>query len=137
MSRYVPTFPLEEAELRAHYTPRLITVAMRALAYPETSLEAPWGYPVIKVAGKILCILDETPDGMTFTCKLRELHAEALEREGVAPTGHGLGKSGWVTRTFPQGQAIPYDELYRWLDEALTLIAPKRVVKAWQATQEA
>lgn len=137
MSRYVPTFPLDDATLRELYSPRLIAVATHALTYPETSLEAPWDYPVIKVAGKMLCLLDETHEGMTFTCKLREQHAEALEREGVVPTGHGLGKHGWVTRTFPQGQALPHDELHRWLDEAFTLIAPKRVVRAWLATRDA
>lgn len=53
--------------LESLYSPRLVAIATHAMTYPESTLEAPWDFPLVKVGGKILCMLDEVPDGFRFT----------------------------------------------------------------------
>ena len=43
------------------------------------------------------------------------------------PTGYGLGKSGWVSASFPDGQ-IPVDMLKEWIDESYRAQAPKKLI---------
>lgn len=43
------------------------------------------------------------------------------------PTGHGLGRSGWVTATFCPGETVPLPLLLDWLEESFCAVAPKKV----------
>jgi hypothetical protein len=62
------------------------------------------------------------------TTKLAASHKEALAHAFAEPSGYGLGKSGWVTCKFAEGDAIPVELLLRFIDESFRLIAPKRVL---------
>jgi len=63
-----------------------------------------------------------------MTVKLRgDSHLHALSVPGAAPTGYGLGRSGWVTVPF-RGAAPPVDVLKDWVEESYRLVAPKKLV---------
>jgi predicted DNA-binding protein (MmcQ/YjbR family) len=99
----------------------------RALTYPEAYEEHPWGETAIKVKGKVFLFLYQG-DFLSMSMKLPVSGQAALGLAFAAPTGYGLGKSGWVTARFEKGQAIPTEMLLEWLDESYRAVAPKRVV---------
>jgi predicted DNA-binding protein (MmcQ/YjbR family) len=99
-----------------------------ALEFPGAYEDHPWGEDVAKVKGKVfvfLGIADAREPGMTV--KLRESHEQALSLPGVAPTGYGLGRSGWVDVPF-RDTSPPIDVLKDWVEESYRLVAPKRLV---------
>jgi predicted DNA-binding protein (MmcQ/YjbR family) len=104
-----------------------------ALSYPEASEEFPWGHSAMKVRGKsfVFLVLDE--DGLSMSAKLPSSRYAALMLPFAAPTGYGLGKSGWVTARFGPRDSIPLEILRDWLDESYRAIAPKRLVAAMAA----
>lgn len=105
-----------------------------ALALPEAYEDFPWGERVIKVNKKIFLFLgsDEITEKSGFGLKLVEAHAQALAVPGAAPSGYGLGRSGWVS--VPLGAELPPEEVVTdWVEESYRLIAPKRLVKELDA----
>ena len=59
--------------------------------------------------------------------KLPESNGHALAVEGVKPSGHGLGKAGWVT--IPLMGELPETEvLLDWVEESYRAVAPKKLV---------
>jgi hypothetical protein len=44
------------------------------------------------------------------------------------PTEYGLGKSGWVTADFSNGEPPPLELLKAWIDESYRAQAPKKLV---------
>ena len=71
----------------------------RALAFPEATEDFPWGERAIKVRGKAFLFLRAEGTTVSFSVKLPQTAAEALELPYVEPTHYGLGKHGWVTAT--------------------------------------
>jgi hypothetical protein len=53
----------------------------------------------------------------------------ALMLPFTKPTAYGLGKSGWVSVSFPAGRKPPVDLFLEWLDESYRAIAPKTLVR--------
>jgi predicted DNA-binding protein (MmcQ/YjbR family) len=99
-----------------------------ALGYPETAEEFPWGETAIKVRGKVFLFLHRPDGGLSVTVKLPLSAAAALGLPFAAPTGYGLGKSGWVTARFAAGADVPVGMLREWVDESFRAVAPKRLV---------
>ena len=58
----------------------------------------------------------------------QESGAAALLLPNTKPTEYGLGKSGWVSASFPDGE-IPVDLLKAWIDESYRAQAPKKFLK--------
>ncbi|MFN3592714.1 MAG: MmcQ/YjbR family DNA-binding protein [Thermaurantiacus sp.] len=112
-----------EADLRA-----------QALAFPETSEHFPWGERVVKVGAganpKVFVFLSHWKDGFNVTLKLPQSRDFALMFEPCTPSGHNLGKSGWVTTRLFAASDFDTDLLGSWLEESYRAIAPKRLVKA-------
>lgn len=99
-----------------------------ALSLPEAVEDFPWGESVAKVRGKVFAFLgDDHAAVPRLTVKLVESHGHALAIEGAAPTGYGLGRSGWVTVPF-EARDLPADVLQDWVEESYRIIAPKRLV---------
>ncbi len=100
-----------------------------ALGYAETYEEFPWGERVIKVRKKVFVFLgtEQTPG---LTVKLEDSHGQALTAPGAAPTGYGLGKSGWVTCRLDAATEADPDLLLGWLDESWRAVAPKKLAAA-------
>jgi predicted DNA-binding protein (MmcQ/YjbR family) len=101
----------------------------QALAYPEAAEDWPWGERVVKVRGKIFAFLGFAPDMLSLTVKLPTSRDFALMFDGIAPTGYGLGKSGWVSCRLRPESELDTGLLGGWLDESYRAVAPKRLVK--------
>jgi predicted DNA-binding protein (MmcQ/YjbR family) len=99
-----------------------------ALSYPEAREEMPWGHHAIKVKGKTFLFLGADSDTFSLSAKLPSSGGVALNLPFAEPTHYGLGKSGWVTATFPRKSAVPLELLKLWIDESYRAIAPKRLV---------
>ena len=94
-----------------------------ALGLPGAYLDHPWEEDVAKVDGKVFVFfgMEDTPDrGMTV--KLRDSHEQALAVPGAAPTGYGLGRSGWVDVPF-LATTPPLPVLRDWVEESYRLVA--------------
>lgn len=118
MSAYEPKSDAEAA-LRAH-----------GLAYPLTHEDFPWGHRALKVKGKAFAFIGWDGGRFSMSAKLPQSHVRALDLPYAESTGYGLGKSGWVTARFEEGERVPVDVLKQWLDESWRAIAPKSALEA-------
>jgi len=103
-----------------------------ALAFPQTVEDFPWGERAFKVAGKKVFLFLSDREGGGFSCsmKLPFRSEEALQLKGAAPTGYGLGASGWVTFVFSAKAKPPLAKLADYLDESWRAVAPKKLSAA-------
>ena len=112
----------------------------RALSYPETREDLPWGESAIKVRGKtFLFMRDDDDDGLSLSLKLPRSREFALAYPFTKSTGYGLGASGWVSSSFKPHETPPMDVLESWLHESYCAIAPKKLadqVSSAQASSE-
>lgn len=102
----------------------------KALKYPETTEDFPWGERAIKVRGKAFLFLRAEGRRVSFSVKLPQSAAEALELPNTQPTSYGLGKHGWVTAEVDGSRDAPVATFEAWLDESYRAVAPKRLVSA-------
>ena len=100
-----------------------------ALGFPETEEEFPWGHRAFKVKKKTFLFLAVEDSVLSLSVKLPESRGVALTLPFAQPTGYGLGKSGWVTASFPKGKKPPLDLLEEWIEESYRAIAPKKLVR--------
>jgi predicted DNA-binding protein (MmcQ/YjbR family) len=100
------------------------------LAYPGAHLKSPWpDHKDLAVNDKTFAYLSNSADEpFGISCKLPESSDVALSLPFVEPAGYGLGKSGWVAATVPDGEEIPIDLFKAWLDESYRAQAPKKLV---------
>jgi predicted DNA-binding protein (MmcQ/YjbR family) len=102
------------------------------LSFPETTEDFPWGHRTLKVKGKAFVFMGTGKeagadhDQFFISCKLPDSAPMALTLPGVAPTGYGLGKAGWVSAQYPPGKA-PVGMLKEWLRESYCAVAPKKL----------
>jgi predicted DNA-binding protein (MmcQ/YjbR family) len=110
--------------------PRSLGGRLRALAmgYPEATEEFPWGERAIKVRGKAFLFLHAEGNTVSFSVKLKESAAEALELPFAEPTHYGLGKHGWVTATVDAARKTSMSTFEAWIDESYRAVAPKKLV---------
>jgi predicted DNA-binding protein (MmcQ/YjbR family) len=101
-------------------------IRKRALSYPGTNEDFPWGESAFKVQGKTFVFMSDGNEGVSFSTKLADARDLALALPGSEPTHYGLGKKGWVT-VRPTSK-ISLEVLYYLIDESFRVIAPKRVV---------
>jgi predicted DNA-binding protein (MmcQ/YjbR family) len=100
----------------------------RALGYPETREDFPWGHSAFKVKAKAFVFLYADAEGCSLSVKLPESNALALQLPFAEPTGYGLGKSGWVSAGFKAKDKLPLSLLADWIDESYRAVAPKRLL---------
>ena len=107
------------------------------LSLPGTEPKSPWpGHDDVAVNNKTFAYLSVEGGGLTVSVKLPVSGKEVLQLAVAAPTGYGLGKSGWVTIAFPpKGEMPPLDTLKHWMLESYRAQAPKRLLKALEAEQ--
>jgi predicted DNA-binding protein (MmcQ/YjbR family) len=115
----------------AHTAKQVAVLRKQALSYPEAHEDFPWGHSAFKVKGKAFAFLHADREGFSISVKLPDSNALALHLPFAEPTGYGLGKSGWVTARFANGQLAPLPVLSAWLEESFMAIAPKRLVAAF------
>ena len=121
--KHVPT-DSQLAELRAF-----------GLAYPGAHTKSPWpGHLDLAVKDKTFAYLSVEGEPFSISCKLPRSGAVALTLPNTKPTGYGLGKSGWVSATFPD--TVPVAMLKEWIDESYRAQAPKKLVASLDGTPE-
>src|SRR5262249_24360823 len=98
-----------------------------ALAFPEAHEEFPWGECAVKVRGKTFLFMSSDETGLRLSVKLPASRESALDYPFTKPTRYGLGKAGWVTASFVQGDEPPLDVLCAWISESFRAIAPKKL----------
>ena len=98
-----------------------------ALAYPEATEDFPWGERVIKVKKKVFVFMGVAGHGLSLSVKLPHTGGAALAFPFTQPTGYGLGKSGWVSATFPREDDPPYEMLREWVEESYRAVAPAKL----------
>src|SRR5688572_30033796 len=104
------------------------------LNYPGAHTKSPWpGHLDLAVKDKTFAYLSIEGEPFSISCKLPQSCSAALMLPFTQPTGYGLGKSGWVTATFPEGKAPPVDLFRSWIDESYRAQAPKTLVKQLDA----
>lgn len=99
----------------------------RALSFPQTNEEFPWGERALKVRGKVFLFMYAADGTLSLSLKLPQSADAALLLPFCEPTGYGLGKSGWVTSKFEKKDAPPLDMLLEWLEESYRAVAPKKI----------
>src|ERR687897_1840579 len=101
-----------------------------AMTFPEAHEDFPWGHRAIKVKKKAYVFLggEKNATELSMSVKLPGSRDMAVDLPFAAPTGYGLGKSGWVTATFGAKEAPPLDLLKDWIDESYRVQAPKKLV---------
>ena len=104
------------------------------LGYPCAHGKSPWpGHDDLAVKDKTFAYLAADGEPFSLSCKLKYTGPEALELPFAAPTGYGLGKSGWVTFTPSDGEIPPIEQMKEWIDESYRAQAPRKLVKELDA----
>ncbi len=82
------------------------TIRELALSLPEAYEDAPWGFPVFKVADNRLFVLLHDTDPVEVTMKLSAEEREiAFLHPWVRRASH-VGRYGWVTATVEDAEAL-------------------------------
>lgn len=98
------------------------------MSYPGAHPKSPWpGHRDLAVNDKTFAYLSVPGDPLSVSCKLPRSASEALQLPFTTPTEYGLGKSGWVSARFAEGDDVPVDLLKAWIDESYRAQAPKRL----------
>jgi predicted DNA-binding protein (MmcQ/YjbR family) len=98
------------------------------LRYPGAHTKSPWpGHLDLAVNDKTFAYLSVAGEPPKISCKLPRCADAALGLPFTTPTAYGLGKSGWVTATFPDDASVPLEILEEWIDESYRAQAPKRL----------
>ena len=114
--------------------PTAALLARSAAAYPGATEDFPWGERVAKVDQKVFVFL--SPDDSlepSASLKLPRSGHYAVSLDCCRPTGHGLGKSGWVTIRLEAPDAPDPELLLDWLDESYRARAGRRRIAALDA----
>ena len=119
------TLTQSEIDLRAY-----------CLKYPETNEDFPWGHRAFKVKGKVFVFMGADEGATSMSFELPKSKKVALKNSFASPTHYGMGKHGWVTVAFDVGDKLPMETLQSWIDESYRAVAPKRVQKQLEDTNE-
>ena len=103
------------------------TIRELALSLPQTYEDAPWGFPVFKVAdNRMFAWLQDDPPRLTV-----KLAAEEREIAYMHPwvrTASHVGRYGWITATIDDDDAL--ETALEWLRESYYLKAPAKLRNA-------
>lgn len=113
-----------------------ILLELRAfgLAYPGAHTKSPWpGHLDLAVKDKTFAYLSLEGEPIHISCKLPHSCATALMLPNTTPTAYGLGKSGWVSASFEEGEIPDVEMLKAWIDESYRAQAPKKLVASLPA----
>jgi predicted DNA-binding protein (MmcQ/YjbR family) len=101
------------------------TIRDLALSLPEAYEDAPWGFPVFKVADNRMFAWLVEDDPVELTVKLAAEEREiAFLHPWVRRASH-VGRHGWVTATIEDADALA--TALEWLRESYYLKAPAKL----------
>jgi predicted DNA-binding protein (MmcQ/YjbR family) len=101
------------------------TIRELALSLPETYEDAPWGFPVFKVADNRLFALLREDEPVELTVKLSTEEREIAYLHPWVRRASHVGRYGWVTATIEDADAL--ETALEWLRESYYLKAPAKL----------
>lgn len=106
------------------------------MTLPGAHGKSPWpGHDDLAVRDKTFAYLSAEGEPFSVSFKLPYTGHDALQLPFASPTGYGLGKSGWVSLTPPEGDIPPLDQLKEWVEESYRAQAPRKLVKELDARE--
>ena len=96
-----------------------------ALSFTETYEDAPWGFPVFKVADNRLFALLSDGDPAELTLKLSSEEREIAYLHPWVRRASYVGRYGWITATIEDAESL--DTALEWLRESYYLKAPAKL----------
>jgi predicted DNA-binding protein (MmcQ/YjbR family) len=108
-------------------------IRLFGLSFPGAHTKSPWpGHLDLAVKDKTFAYLSLEGEPLGISVKLPRSNVAALKLPNVKPSAYGLGRSCWVSATFPD--ELPSLELLRaWLDESYRAQAPKKLIQQLDA----
>ncbi len=109
------------------FFPRVASRTIRelALSLPETYEDAPWGFPVFKVADNRLFAMLGGADPVELTLKLAAEEREIAHLHPWVRRASYVGRYGWITATIEDADALA--TALEWLRESYYLKAPAKL----------
>jgi predicted DNA-binding protein (MmcQ/YjbR family) len=101
------------------------TIRELALSLPETYEDAPWGFPVFKVADNRMFAWLQEDAPVELTVKLSAEEREIAYLHPWVRSASHVGRYGWITATIEDGDAL--DTALEWLRESYYLKAPAKL----------
>jgi predicted DNA-binding protein (MmcQ/YjbR family) len=101
------------------------TIRELALSLPEAYEDAPWGFPVFKVADNRLFAMLAENDPVELTVKLSTEEREIAHLHPWVRTASYVGRYGWITATIEDADAL--ETALEWLRESYYLKAPAKL----------
>jgi len=101
------------------------TIRELALSLPEAYEDAPWGFPVFKVADNRLFALMTETEPVELTLKLSAEEREIAYLHPWVRRASYVGRYGWVTATIEDADAL--ETALEWLRESYYLKAPAKL----------
>ena len=101
------------------------TIRQLALSLPQTYEDAPWGFPVFKVADNRLFALLREGEPVELTVKLSTEEREIARLHPWVRRASHVGRYGWVTATIEDADAL--ETALEWLRESYYLKAPAKL----------
>jgi predicted DNA-binding protein (MmcQ/YjbR family) len=101
------------------------TIRELALSLPETYEDAPWGFPVFKVADNRMFAWLQEDAPVELTVKLSAEEREIAYLHPWVRSASHVGRYGWITATIEDGDAL--DTALEWLRESYYLKAPTKL----------
>ena len=109
------------------FTPRRAAKTIRelALSLPESYEDAPWGFPVFKVADNRMFAWLKEDDPVELTVKLDTEEREIAHLHPWVRRAGYVGRYGWITATIEDADAL--ETALEWLRESYYLKAPAKL----------
>lgn len=108
----------------------LVHIRAFGLAYPGAHTKSPWdGHLDLAVSDKTFAYLSLEGQPFSVGCKLPRSALDVMELPNANPTSYGLGKWGWVTVRWAEGEDVPVSRVERWIDESYRAQAQKRLLR--------
>jgi len=105
----------------------------RALSYPETYEDSPWGHPVFKVGdNKMFAAMSDGDDPVSLTVKLTAEEREIALHMPYVTVARYVGRYGWVTARVTDDESL--ENALEWMRESYWLKAPKKLRRAVEET---
>ncbi len=100
-----------------------------ALSFPQTYEDAPWGFPVFKVAAnKLFAWMTERGEHVEVTLKLTAEEREIAELLPWVRRASYVGRYGWITAEVTSDETL--EATLEWIRESYWLKAPTDVREA-------
>lgn len=119
--------------MRAHAVAK--RVRELALSLPEAYEDAPWGFPVFKVAdNRLFAMMAVAGDHVDVTVKLTAEEREIARLLPYVRRASHVGRYGWVTATVRDDESLA--AALEWIHESYWLRAPARLRSAVERVED-